>query len=241
MGDREEVRRRIIDAATRLLRDEGREAVTTRTVSAAAGVQVPTIYRLFTDMNGLLDAVAADGFTRYLERKHAQALSDDPVEDLRRGWDLHTGFGLENPAHYLLMYGRTTPGAPNPAAERSLERLRLLVERIAVAGLLSVSVETAVAMVHAAGVGLTLNLIGTPPDQRDPTLSERLREAVIAAITITAAPPTTPTLAQRAIALKAVLDRAADLYTPGEQALLRELLDRAAAHTPPVPENRQAD
>lgn len=133
------------------------------------------------------------------------------------------------------MYGRTTPGAPNPAAERSLERLRLLVERIAVAGLLSVSVETAVAMVHAAGVGLTLNLIGTPPDQRDPTLSERLREAVIAAITITAAPPTTPTLAQRAIALKAVLDRAADLYTPGEQALLRELLDRAAAHTPPFP------
>ncbi|MEV0389077.1 TetR/AcrR family transcriptional regulator, partial [Nonomuraea sp. NPDC050643] len=138
MSDREEVRRRIIDATAQLLRDKGREGVTTRTVSGAAGVQAPTLYRLFTDMDGLLEAVAADGFARYLAQKHSRPLTDDPVEDLRRGWDTHIGFGLENPAHYLLMYGRPTPGHRTRAAEQALRRLRMLIERIAVTGRLSV-------------------------------------------------------------------------------------------------------
>ncbi|MCG5216468.1 TetR/AcrR family transcriptional regulator [Streptosporangium sp. KLBMP 9127] len=232
MSDREEVRQRVIDAATGLLRDKGREGVTTRTVSAAAGVQAPTLYRLFADMNGLLEAVAADGFARYLAQKHNQTLSDDPVEDLRRGWDTHIGFGLENSAHYLLMYGQPTPGSRRRTTEQALERLRLLVERIAVAGLLSVGVETAVSMVHAAGVGLTLNLIGTPPEERDPALPDRLREAIIASITTAAPTGIPPSAAQRAVALKAVLGEVPDLYSLGERALLNELLDRAANHTP---------
>lgn len=225
MSERSETRRRIIDAAAGLLREQGREAVTTRAVSAAAGVQPPTIYRLFTDMSGLLDAVAASGFDDYLERKHAQPLTDDPVEDLRRGWDLHVEFGLEHPAHYLLMYGRPETG-PNEATERSERRLRLLVGRIAEAGRLTLSVETAAAMVHAAGVGLILNLIGTAPENRDPDLPRRMREAVIGAVTGEATTGGRDRPA-RAAALRAVLDDEADL-SPGERALLGELLDRLA-------------
>ncbi|QFG24142.1 TetR/AcrR family transcriptional regulator [Actinomadura sp. WMMB 499] len=232
MSDREEVRRRIVDAATRLLYDHGREAVTTRAVSAAAGVQSPTLYRLFTDMNGLLEAVAEDGFARYLAGKHAQELSDDPLDDLRRGWDLHVDFGLANPAHYMLMYGRSVGHRP-PAAEQGLRRLRMLVERIAAAGRLAVGVDTAIGMMHAACVGVTMNLIETPPANRDPALADRLRQAVIAAIT-TAAAPGPPAIAHRAVALQAVLDEAPDLYSPGERALMNELLDRAANHPPPT-------
>lgn len=231
MNDRDEVRRRIIDAATTLLRTNGREAVTTRAVSAAAGVQPPTIYRLFTDMNGLFEAVASDGFARYLARKDSQVLSDDPVDDLRRGWDMHVEFGLENPAHYLLMYGQPTPGSRSRAAEQALQRLRMLVERIATAGRLVTSVETAVDMVHAAGVGLTLNLIGTPADDRDPSLPGRLREVIIGAIS-TAERSVPSSVAQRAVGLKAVLDDVADLYSAGERSLLSELLDRAASREP---------
>jgi AcrR family transcriptional regulator len=227
MSEREEVRRRIVEAATTLLRENGRDAVTTRAVSAAAGVQAPTLYRHFTDMSELLEAVAADGFGRYFAQKQSQALTDDPVEDLRRGWDTHVEFGLENPAHYLLMYGRPSPGSRSRVAEQSLERLRMLIERIAVVGRLVVGVETAIGMVHAAGVGLTLNLIGIPPTDRDPSLSGKLREAVIAAIT-TAAPSSPPDPSARAVGMKAVLDQVGDLYTKGERALLDELLDRAA-------------
>lgn len=221
------MRRRIVDAAAELLRTGGRDAVTTRAVSAAAGVQSPVLYRLFTDMNGLLEAVASEGFARYLAGKRTQELSEDPVEDLRRGWDLHVEFGLQNPAHYLLMYGQTTPGQHNSAAEQGTQRHRMLIERIAAAGRLVVGVDTAQTMMHAACVGITMNLIGTPPGQRDPTVADRLREAVLAAITTTA-PSGPPDVAQRAVGLRAVLDDAEDLYSPGERALLNELLDRAA-------------
>jgi AcrR family transcriptional regulator len=157
--------------------------VTTRAVSAAAGVQPPTIYRIFTDMSGLLDAVALSGFDDSLGRKLAIALTDDPVEDLRSGRDLHVEFGLEHPAHYLLMYGQPLSSGCRPAAaERVSERLHLLVARIAEAGRLKVTVETGVAMISAACSGTTLMLIGTTPGDRDSDLSPRLRESVIASI-----------------------------------------------------------
>ncbi|AYY13058.1 TetR/AcrR family transcriptional regulator [Actinobacteria bacterium YIM 96077] len=228
MKDRGDTRQRIIRAATELLERDGREGVTTRAVCATAGVQPPTLYRQFADMNELLDEVADIGFSQYLERKHAIELTDDPVADLRRGWDTHVEFGLENPAYYLLMYSRPTLQRRSRTDERALDRLRMLVERIAVSGRLTVPVDTAVDMVHSAGVGLTLNLLQTPREHRDLTLPRRLGDAVIDSITAveTSAPAD---LAQRAISLRAVLDQAPDLYSPGERALLDELLARAAS------------
>lgn len=225
------MRQRIIDAATGLLQSHGRDAVTTRAVSAAAGVQPPTIYRLFTDMSGLLNAVTSDGFDAYLARKHGQVLTDDPVEDLRTGWDLHVEFGLEHPAHYLLMYGQPAPGRQVAAAQRATQRLHVLVGRIAEAGRLAVSVKTGAEMIHAAGVGVTLTLIGTAPEDRDSDLSRRLRDATVNAITGTA--PVEPrSYTQRAAGLKATLDTAGRTpFTAGERALLDELLDRLADAT----------
>ncbi len=227
------MRRRIVEAAAKLLEEQGREAVTTRAVSAAAGVQPPTLYRLFTDMRGLLDAVAAAGFDDYLARKHGQTLTDDPVEDLREGWNLHIEFGLQHPAHYLLMYGRPDPDHPNPASEAAMDRLRMLVERVAAAGKLAVGVETAVSMISAGGRGLALHLIGTPPEHRDLDLSRRMRESTIGAITGQARRAEPPDFARRATALKAVLGETGALFTDGERALLEELLDRLADAPPP--------
>lgn len=221
------MRQRIVDAATRLLESEGRDAVTTRAVSAAAGVQPPTIYRLFTDMRGLLDAVAESGFDDYLRRKHEQRLTDDPVADLHAGWDLHVRFGLDYPAHYLLMYGQADAGHRPPAVQEAMARLRMLVERIAAAGQLTAGVDTVITMVHAACVGITLSLIASPPTERDLERSRRLREATIGAVT--GRPPVeTPDLARLAIGLKAVLDDSDGVLSPGERALLDELLDRLA-------------
>ena len=55
-------RDRILAEAVDLLARGGREALTTRAVAAAAGVQAPTISRLFGDKQGLVDAVAEHGF-----------------------------------------------------------------------------------------------------------------------------------------------------------------------------------
>lgn len=225
MNESTGTRERILDAAARLLEEHGRDGVTSRAVSHAAGVQPPTIYRQFTDMNGLLEAVAANGFATYLAQKHDIGLTDDPVQDLRGGWDLHVEFGLTHPAHYLLMYDRRGPRETSAAAQRSADRLHMLVERVAAAGRLAVTVESAAAMIHSAGSGLTRHLIGMAPDERDPALPGRLREAVLTAITGDA-PPSAPDYSQRATALKAILGQADGLLTAGEHALLDELLDK---------------
>lgn len=224
-------RQRIVRAALALLIEGGREAVSTRAVSAAAGVQAPTIYRQFGDMQGLLDAVASQGFAAYLATKTSREQADDPVEELRQGWDLHVGFGLANPALYRLLYGGARPGTEPPGARQAAAILRALVQRVAAAGRLRVSVEQAAQLIHAAGSGVTMALIATPPEERDDTLSAFARETVLAAIT-TVAPTERPAAADtaivHAIALRAASPEALGALTPAERGLLDEWLDRIA-------------
>ncbi|MFC7381165.1 TetR/AcrR family transcriptional regulator [Sphaerisporangium rhizosphaerae] len=220
-------RERILRAAADLLTQGGREAVSTRAVGAAAGVQAPTLYRLFGDKDGLLAAVASYGFEEYLSAKRAQGRSGDPVADLRRGWDLHVDFGLSRPAFYVLMYGDARPGAGSPAARESERILAGLIGRIAAAGRLRLPVDRAARMVHAASVGVTLALIATDPGARDPELSTLSREAVLSAITTD--PPGDgggAGVAGRAVALQAALAPDDPRLTPGERTLLAEWLDR---------------
>ncbi|MBK0296447.1 TetR/AcrR family transcriptional regulator, partial [Bacillus sp. S34] len=62
---RDETRARIVAVAGAMLREHGAAAVTTRAVAEGAGVQAPTIYRLFGDKDGLLEAVAEHEMTTF--------------------------------------------------------------------------------------------------------------------------------------------------------------------------------
>ena len=218
-------RDRVIATAAALLARGGREALTTRAVAAAAGVQAPTIYRLFGDKQGLVDAVAEHGFKTYLRQKRTGGPGGDPVEDLRLGWDLHVGFGLANPAIFAAMYGDPRPGGASPAAARALAMLRERMRSLALAGRLRVEERRAADMVRAAACGVVFILLETPVDERDAGLSAATREAVIAAV-ITAGPqPERPSLAPVAATLRAMLP-GADALTEGERRLLAEWLDR---------------
>ena len=217
---------RVLRAAAELLADGGRDAVSTRAVSAAAGIQAPTLYRLFGDKDGLLDAVAAHGFAEYLERKNQLAATDDPVADLRSGWDLHVEFGLSRPAFYVLMFGE--PGRVTEAGRLAAERLTEIVTRVADAGRLRMSVARAVSLSHATCVGVTMALIAA--DEPDLEISAIARESMLA--TITTDEPATPgsdALASRAVALRTALPPAGEIpLSPAEHALLTEWLDRLA-------------
>ncbi|WEH41480.1 TetR/AcrR family transcriptional regulator [Streptomyces sp. AM 2-1-1] len=222
----ENSRDRIIAAALTLLNEQGREAVSTRAVATAAGVQAPAIYRLFGDKQGLLDAVAAHGFAAHLPAKSAMEPTEDPVDHLRAGWDLNVSFALGNPALYSLIYGEPRPGVHVEAAGIAAGILADAIRRIAAAGRLRVEEALAVQLVHAGGRGVALELLSRPDEERHPSLSAAAREAVIAAITHDAAlPPGDPGPVTAAVALRAVLSRATAL-TDGERALLREWLDR---------------
>ncbi|ATY15212.1 TetR/AcrR family transcriptional regulator [Amycolatopsis sp. AA4] len=218
----DDARTRIITAALDLLTSGGPDAVSTRAVSSAAGVQPPTIYRLFGDKDGLLDAITVQGYADYLAAKTAEPPAADPLDDLRRGWDQHLELGLANPALYLLM--TTRPGR-SPALEKALEILAARVSRVASAGRLRVPEPLAAALIHAAGSGTTLSLISTPPDSRDLTVSTAAREAVLAAISTDRPVSRTPGPAAAATALRAVLPQVSGL-SAAEKALMGEWLDR---------------
>jgi len=228
------VRARIIDAGLRLLDEGGPEAMSTRAVSAAAGVQAPTIYRLFGDKQGLLDAVTARRFEDYLAAKTDRARADDPVDDLRRGWDLHVGFGLANPAVYVAIYGAPRAGEPAPAVRRSEEILVAMMRRVAAAGRLRVDERTAAQVFHAAGRGTTLLLIATPEAERDERVPTIAREAAIAALTTQeVASPAADPVEVAARTIRAALPDV-DVLSPGEKGLLAEWLDRLAAAPGPA-------
>lgn len=227
-------RERILTAAARLLADGGIQAVSTRAVTAAAEVQAPTLYRLFGDKQGLLDAVADHGFQQYLAAKTTQPSTGDPITDLRRGWDTHVDFGLTHPAIYTLMYGNPRPDHRPPAAEQAYRILLGLLERAAHAGSLRLPPPAAAQLIQATNTGVTLTLIATPPDQRDPDLSPRTRNIILTAITTE--PPATGNhsapLPARALALDAALGREPHPLTPNETALLHDWLHRLATPTP---------
>ncbi|WP_326953403.1 TetR/AcrR family transcriptional regulator [Amycolatopsis sp. NBC_01286] len=223
-----DTRGRILEAAAALLVAEGRDGLSTRAVSAAAGVQPPALYRLFGDKDGLLDAVAAYGFDEYLTSKRELGSTGDAVEDLRRGWDLHIEFGLSRPEFYVLMYGDARPGRTSPAAREAEAMLHGIVTRVAEAGRLRVSVERAARLVHATGMGVVLNQIATPVEERDLELSVTARETVLARILTEASTPSgADDLPGRAIALRAGLTGTTAL-TDAERVLLSEWLDRIA-------------
>ncbi|MFC4120420.1 TetR/AcrR family transcriptional regulator [Nonomuraea zeae] len=226
---RGETRANLVKVAARLLHEQGPAAVTTRAVAQAAGVQAPTIYRLFGDKDGLLDAVAEHVLAAYVAGKASAADDGDPVADLRAGWDTHIGFGLANAALFGLL---TDPGrgGRSPATAAGLEVLRARVHRVAATGRLRVTERRAVELIHAAGTGVVLTLLATPPEDQDPGLADAMYDAVMRAVLIDA-PPSVPApgddgTTAAAVAFRTVVPKLPAL-TDAERGLMSEWLERA--------------
>ncbi len=211
-------------AAARLLSEEGPSAVTTRRVAHEAGLQPPALYRLFQDKDDLLDATAEHVFAGHLANKLTTAPSDDPVEDLRAGWNLQIGFGLANPYVFGLLLdparARDTPGQA-----KGLLILAERVHRIAAAGRLRVSEERAINLIHSAGIGTVHTLLALPPERSDPHLADAAFEAIARAVLTDepAAPAQDP--AAVIASFRSLLPDLPNL-TEAEAALLDEWLQR---------------
>lgn len=223
----EQSRHRVIEAAIDLLEREGRDAVTTRAVAVAAGMQPPAIYRLFGDKNGLLDAVAEHGFATFLAAKHVDLDPADPIADLRDGWDLAVEFGLANPALYTLMYS-DPQRSDSPALRAGMEILRGRVGRLAAGGWLRVNEELAVMVIHSSALGAVLTWLSLSPDRRDPALLRVLRESMVTAVTNQQPAVQDSTVSGMARALRATLPENTSL-SAAEQHLLTEWLDRLSS------------
>src|SRR5918999_724057 len=197
-----DTRTRMLEAAETLLDDAPDGDISTRAVCAAVGVGAPVLYRLFGEKAGLLSAVVDYGFDRYLATKRAATPSDDPVEDLRSGWDTHVAFALAHPTVYRLMYSPAFATVPSAATE-ALRLLREVLERCAAAGRLRVDLDAAAQAIMAANVGVALSLVSQPQAYADADLSVRVRDAVQARLLVPGdpSPQSAATIATTALQL----------------------------------------
>lgn len=230
---RDETRARIVEVAGTMLREQGATAVTTRAVADGAGVQAPTIYRLFGDKDGLLEAVAEHAMTTFAAQKAeavraAGAEHTDPVADFRTGWETTIAFGLANPDLFVLL-ADPERGRRSAAARAGTALLAERVRRVAEAGRLAVPERRAVDLVHAAGTGAVLAILAAAPEDRDPGLADEALQAVLGRILV---PGSSPAGAGDAITSAAITLRAAvsdlDALSVAERAMLGEWLDRVA-------------
>ena len=125
----------LIDQAAQLLDGGGLEAVTLREVGARAGVSRGAPYRHFADKEGLLTAVAADGWERLadamVDLRADAALS--PLEKMRTALATVVTMSRRQPHLYRLMF-RPPEGDPSAvfiAAQRMCDEFQSIVDGIA--------------------------------------------------------------------------------------------------------------
>jgi AcrR family transcriptional regulator len=225
-------RDRLLLAAADLLDAAQGGEVSTRAICDAAGVQAPTLYHHFGSKQNLLDAVITHGFKAFLAR--AEAPGGDPLQNIRAGWDLHVRYGLENPNFYARIYGRAVPGEPCGVVADVEAMILQALQPAARARLLRIPPEQAARQILAASTGVILTLISAEPGDRDPSLSETTRDAILTSLIIRPTRRTTPatTTASTAIALRTALaDDTTSPLTPAESALLDDWLTRLATTT----------
>jgi AcrR family transcriptional regulator len=223
-----DAREKILEAAAKLLAEAPAADVSTRAVCEAAGVGAPMLYRLFGDKAGLLAAVVDRGFEQYLASKRAARPGEDPVADLKNGWDNHMRFALEHPNHYRLMYSPELT-VPPAAAREAHDLLHAILERCATAGRLSVPPALATQMIMSANVGAALSMLTRAEQYPDPGFSARLRDAVIDSLTRAAEPAGQDGVPVAAATLAARLRaEPPKTFTSAESGLLGQWLDTLA-------------
>ena len=134
--NRGETRDRLLLAAAELMHESGDPTVSTRAVCERAGVEAPTLYHHFGSKQGLIDAVIQHGFNLYVDPDPVSETLN-PIDAIRRGWDQHVRFGLDNPRFYALLYGNVERGRPCAITSPALARLTDLLTVAAKAGQLS--------------------------------------------------------------------------------------------------------
>jgi AcrR family transcriptional regulator len=135
-----DVARQLLDAAARLLSEEGEAAVTARRLSREIGASTMAVYTHFGGMDELLLQVWRDGFTRFGEALDGPAVTDDAMADFAtQGW-AYRRFALQHRHLYRVMFGdglvpfRFEDPADQQVARGTFESLLGRLQRAADAG-----------------------------------------------------------------------------------------------------------
>jgi AcrR family transcriptional regulator len=102
-------RRLILKTARKLAEAEGWDAVTTRRLSTEIEYSQPVLYKHFSGMEQIAEAVAIDGFGELADAMRAARSGADSASDaLTRIAHAYLDFARDNPAIYEPMFTRAT-------------------------------------------------------------------------------------------------------------------------------------
>jgi len=111
------VREALVEAAARLLAEEGPAALTTRRVTAAAGTSTMGVYTHFGGKEELVRAIVWEGFERLGRWLGAIRPTDDPVADLGQQAIAYRANAKANPHLYAVMFGSSPVPEYHPSPD----------------------------------------------------------------------------------------------------------------------------
>ena len=123
----------LIEAAARVLAEEGQSAVSARRMAAEVGASTMAVYTHVGSMDELLTAVHTEGFVRFHRRLSAVRRSDEPLADLYGLGVAYRRFARAEPHLYQAMFGRTLADAAltTEQTEQALSTFAILRDAVA--------------------------------------------------------------------------------------------------------------
>lgn len=130
--NQDDTSRALLEAAHRLLTEQGSDALTVRRIATEAGMSTMNVYSRFGGKDGVIDELFIDGFSRLFEAINSVPETDDVRADLVELARVYRQFAIDNPTYYKVMFRSAihdfTPS--QRATELSLSGLASFVQRI---------------------------------------------------------------------------------------------------------------
>jgi AcrR family transcriptional regulator len=123
----------LVEAAARVLAEEGPAALTSRRLAAEIGSSTMAVFSRFRNMAEVRRAVREEGFARLDVRLDALRESGDPVADLVAAGAIFYASGVANPHLYRAMF-LDPPPEDDDLGAGTFEQLVALVRRCVAAG-----------------------------------------------------------------------------------------------------------
>ena len=186
------VRLALLEAAERLVDEQGAAALSARNVADAAATTTRAVYSVFGSMTGLLEALAIRLFELLDEALDAVVLTDDPRADvIHASIDGFRRVALAHAPLYNLVFLRVVPDITlgpefHAVANATFGRLESLVKRLAPSGRRRPTTLELTLTVHALTEGLAnMELRGA---LGPPTEAEHIWRAALTALLASASP-----------------------------------------------------
>lgn len=100
----DEVGLALVDAADRLLTQEGPAGLTVRRIATEAGVSTMNVYSRFGGKDGVVEQLFLQGFELLAAGMNEIAITDDPLADLTLCGQAYRRFALEHATLYAVMF-----------------------------------------------------------------------------------------------------------------------------------------